>query len=57
MEIVAPGLKLNEVEIDGSANLQTAGEVTAMTGAGGVTLSQHLIPSPFGPLGPPTPGT
>lgn len=35
------------------------GEVTAMalTPATGVSLSTHLTPSPFGPIGPPTPGT
>lgn len=43
------------VTIIGDANV--TGEVKADSGGPGVTLSQHLIPSPMGPLGPPTPGT
>lgn len=33
------------------------GEVTAKADTASVGLSSHLTPSPFGPLGPPTPGT
>lgn len=45
------------VTINGDAQIDATGEVIAKVSGGGVKLSTHLTPSPFGPLGPPTPGT
>jgi len=44
-------------EVDPQGNVKTPGEVTAMSDSTPVTVSKHMTPSPFGPLGPPTPGT
>ncbi len=45
------------ITLNGKATVNALGEVTAKTDvAGGVKLS-HMTPSPFGPLGPPVPGT
>lgn len=50
---------LNGVEIDQQGNIKAPAEITAMgmTPATAVTVSKHMVPSPFGPLGPPLPGT
>jgi hypothetical protein len=50
---------LNGVEIDQEGNIKAPMQITAMaaTPATAVTVSQHLVPSPFGLLGPPVPGT
>jgi|SRR3954465_12655879 hypothetical protein len=54
---------INGVVIDQDGNMTVPGkvdangEVTAMKSGPSVTVSQQLTPSPFGPLGPPTPGT
>lgn len=46
------------ITINGKAVIDALGEVTAKSDvAGGVSLSGHMTPSPFGPLGPPIPGT
>ncbi len=43
--------------ISGGEVVLGGGEVTAKADGPSVSLSTHLTPSPFGPLGPPTPGT
>lgn len=57
LEVVAPKIVLNGVEIDDAGNLKAPGEVTAMALGPGVKLSTHLHPTGTGPSGPATPGT
>jgi hypothetical protein len=51
--------KVNGFEVDKLGNAKSPLEITAMAAspATSVTTSKHMVPSPFGPLGPPIPGT
>jgi hypothetical protein len=42
-------------EVDPQGNVNAAGEVTARHGGAAVPVTQLMVPSPFGPLGPPIP--